>query len=133
MDKHHFSRVMTPTFARVLAAWYGPNWRRIAAAALGRSRRTVARWCADDALVPRRVWLRFATSHVAQRSRDIDGRKAEKCRCVEQAAAEQKSAILIVARLVDDRLRRTEFEPPPRRGRVRKSVAPRKEGQASRT
>jgi hypothetical protein len=53
-------------FGQVLAAWYGPQWRRIAPPILHRSRRTIARWCADDSRVPRWAWLRLATDHTCQ-------------------------------------------------------------------
>ena len=59
-------------FAEVLAAWYGPEWRRIAPPALGRSRRTIARWAADDSLVPRWAWLRFRSDLVPEKWREID-------------------------------------------------------------
>jgi hypothetical protein len=59
-------------FGQVLAAWYRPQWRRTAPPVLRRSRRTIARWCADDSRVPWWVWLRFATDHTLSKWRAIE-------------------------------------------------------------
>jgi hypothetical protein len=107
-------------FVHVIAIWYGSQWRRIAPLALGVSRRTLGRWCADDSRVPRWAWFRFATDRVIEKQHTIDRAAKEQHALIDEAAAHQKSAVLITSRLVDDRLRRTEFEPPPRRGRRRK-------------
>ena len=107
-------------FGKVLAAWYGPRWRRTAPAALGRSGRTIARWAADDKRVPRWAWLQFATDHTSSKWRAIDRRAAEDHARIDEVAMQHKSTVHIAARLVEDRLRRTEFQPPPRRGRPRK-------------
>src|SRR6185437_4037897 len=108
------------SFGEVLAAWYGPRWRRVAPAALGRSRRTLARWCADDRCVPRWAWRRFTSDWVLEKWREIDRRAAAERARSHAAQGHQKSEIHIAARLVDVRLRRTEFEPARRRGRRRK-------------
>ena len=106
-------------FGEVLAAWYGPRWRHVAPAALGRSRRTLARWCADDRRVPRWAWRRFTSDRVLEKWREIDRRAASERARSHAAQGDRKSAVHIAARLVDVRLRRTEFEPVGRRRRGR--------------
>lgn len=98
------------TFAEVLAAWYGPDWRRIAPPALGRSRRTIARWAVDDTLVPRWVWLRFTSDRVQEKWREIDRRAAAERARSHLAQGHRKSAVHIAARLIEVRLQRTRFE-----------------------
>ena len=100
------------SFGEVLAAWYGPRWRHVAPAALGRSRRTLARWCADDRRVPRWAWRRFRSDRVLENWREIDRRAASERARSHGAQGDRKNAVHIAARLVDVRLRRTEFEPP---------------------
>jgi hypothetical protein len=124
-DNWYFARGMTngPTlFAQALHAWYGSDWRRVAPPALGRSRRTIARWAADDGRVPRWAWQRFSTDRVAPKWYAIDRRAAQDRNRIDELANQHKSAVNIAARLVDDRLRLTEFELPPRVGRPPKVV-----------
>src|SRR6185437_5220311 len=80
------------SFGEVLAAWYGPKWRRVAPAALGRSRRTLARWCADDRRVPRWVWRRFTSDRVLDKWREIDRRAASERARSHAAQGDRKSA-----------------------------------------
>jgi hypothetical protein len=121
-----------PTFADVLAEWYGPQWRRIAPAALGRSSRTIRRWAIDDKCVPRWAWQLFSSERTHEKWREIDQQAAtehagidQAHASIDQAASEHKSAVLVAGRAVDERLRLTEFQPPPRVGRPPKHPVPR--------
>jgi hypothetical protein len=107
-------------FAEVAAAWYGPRWRQIAPPALRRSRRTIARWAADDRRVPRRVWLHFTPEAVAEKRRAIDRRAGEEIDRIARLADDQKSNVNRMARLVEYRIKweRGEGRPKPR-GRPR--------------
>ena len=107
-------------FASVLAGWYGPSWRQTAPRALGRSRRTIARWAADDSRVPRWVWLRFSDEERATaRWRSIDAHEVDEHAQLAAAARDQKSAVALARRLAERRLAEMQFEPERRRGRPR--------------
>jgi hypothetical protein len=98
-------------FADILSSWFGPQWRRTAPPALGRSRRTIARWAADDTRVPRWAWLRFADDERAMdRWRSIDRREVEEHARLAAAALDQRSAVQRAYRLVQWRLRQTELQ-----------------------
>jgi hypothetical protein len=102
---HHFPWATPVSFAAVLAAWYGPDWRRVAPPALGRSRRTLYRWTARDGLVPRWAWLQFVPDRAQQKWRTIDRWTREQHAATDAAAMRQKSEVHRTARLVEDRLR----------------------------
>jgi hypothetical protein len=107
-------------FSDVLSAWYGPQWRRTAPPSLGRSRRTIGRWAADDARVPRWAWLRFADDERAmERWRGIDRREAEDHVRLAEAAQDQKGAISRACRLSQWQLHQMELKPDRRPGRPR--------------
>jgi hypothetical protein len=108
------------TFRDVLVAWYGLGWRRTAPPALGRSRRTIEKWAADDSKVPRWAWQRFTADRQSAKWRSIDRTASEQHVRIKEQADQQKSAVHLASRFVEDRLRRTEFEPQPRPGRPRK-------------
>jgi hypothetical protein len=97
------------TFAEILAAWYGPDWRRIAPPALGRSRRTIFRWCADGSRVPRWAWRRFTSDRVPEKWREIDRRAAAERARSHLAQGQRKSAVHAAARVVAVKLEGTRF------------------------
>jgi hypothetical protein len=98
------------TFAEILAAWYGPDWPRIAPPALGRSRRTIFRWAADDSRVPRWAWRRFTSDRVSDKWREIDRRAAAERARSHLAQGQRKGAVHAAARFVEMKLQPTRSE-----------------------
>jgi hypothetical protein len=110
-----------PSFRTLLEVAFGPSWRRRAEVALGRSRRTIQRWCSGQTPVPRRTLILLGRLAVAAGS-DVERWKREQHEWIENEARERLAAAgqaITWAKLLT---LRAEREPPPKVGRPPKRL-----------
>jgi hypothetical protein len=111
-----------PTLPEVFHLLFGPEWRRRAPAALGRSRRQIGRWCSGETRIPRR-FLILLQRRVHGEAESIERRRqAEHRRVDEDAHARRNEAFQAGMWLRGMLFDRPEWEPRPKVGRPRKQV-----------
>jgi hypothetical protein len=111
-------KMYDPSFRMLLEVAFGPGWRRRAEVALGRSRRTIQRWCSGETRVPRRALVLLERLAGAAGS-DIERWRRARHERIEKEAFERLAAAgqaLTWAKLLT---LRDEREPRPTVGRQR--------------
>jgi hypothetical protein len=120
-----------PTLPEILQLLFGLGWCQRAPAALGRSRRQIARWCSGETRIPRRVLVLLSQSACSV-VEEIERWRQDEQRRVEKDAHARKSDALQAGMWLRGMLfDRPEWEPPPKVGRPRKHVLQRRDSMLS--
>jgi hypothetical protein len=113
---------ISPTLPDALHLLFGPEWRRRAPLAVGRSRRQIGRWCSGETLTPRRFLILFQRA-VDKEANEIERWRRDQHRRVDKDFRAREgdlgqARMWLRVMLFD----RPEWEPRPKVGRPRKRI-----------